>query len=80
MIKLDGYDEAILGSTFVWGKDGGEQEQVLVYDAEKIRAILMARDGMDSEGAQDFIEFNIEGFYMGMGTPLLVWPEDMWSE
>jgi len=80
MIKLDGYDEAILGSTLLWDSDGDEQEKVLVYDAEKIRGILMARDGMDSEGAREFIEFNIEGSYMGAGTPLLVWPEDMWSE
>jgi hypothetical protein len=79
MIKLDGYDEAILGSALARVADG-RQEQVLVYDAEKIRAILMARDGMDSDGAREFIEFNIEGAYMGMGTPLLVWPEDMWNE
>lgn len=70
MIKLDGYDEAILGSALARVEDG-RQENVLVYDAEKIRAILMERDGMDSEGAREFIEFNIEGAYMGMGTPLL---------
>lgn len=79
MIKLDGYNNAILGSTLARGKDGG-QEQVLVYDAEMIMDILMARDGMDSEGAREFIEFNIENAYMGAGTPLLVWSEDVWSE
>ena len=58
MIKYDGYDEAILGPAMIW-RDR-QQVQVLVYDAEKIREILM-RDGMDAEEAREFIEFNIEG-------------------
>jgi hypothetical protein len=52
---------------------------ILVYDAEKIREILM-RDGMDAEEAREFIEFNIEGGYLGIETPVLVWPDDEWSE
>jgi hypothetical protein len=51
---------------------------VLVYDAEKIREILM-RDGMDAEEAREFIEFNIEGGYLGIDTPVLVWPQDEWD-
>jgi hypothetical protein len=31
---------------------------------------------MDLEEAREFIEFNIEGAYMGPDTPLLVWPSD----
>jgi hypothetical protein len=53
---------------------------VLVYDAEKIRDILMKRDGMDAEEAREFIEFNIEGGYLGEQTPVLVWPNDIWDE
>jgi hypothetical protein len=52
---------------------------VLVYDAEKIREVLM-RDGMDAEEAREFIEFNIEGGYLGVETPVLVWPNDIWDE
>ena len=55
------------------------QRNVIVYDAEKIREILMRRDGMDMEGAREFIEFNIEAAYVGPHTPVLVWPEDMWD-
>ena len=77
MIKYDGYDEAILGPAFIW-RDR-QQVQVLVYDAEKIREILM-RDGMDAEEAREFIEFNIEGAYVGEDTPILVWTQDMWDE
>ena len=77
MIKYDGYDEAILGPAMIW-RDR-QQVQVLVYDAEKIREILM-RDGMDAEEAREFIEFNIEGGYLGIETPVLVWPNDIWDE
>jgi hypothetical protein len=78
MIKLDGYDDAIVGPAMIWVDK--ESVDVLVYDAETIREILMSRDGMGSDEAREFIEFNIEGAYMGLGTPILVWPEDVWSE
>jgi hypothetical protein len=78
MIKLDGYDSAIIGPAIVLLEN--ETVQKLVYDAEAIRGILMERDGMGFEDAREFIEFNIESAYMGPGTPILVWPQDMWDE
>jgi len=77
MIKYDGYDEAIIGPASIW-RDS-TTVTVLVYDAEKIREVLM-RDGMDAEEAREFIEFNIEGGYLGIETPVLVWPNDIWDE
>lgn len=77
MIKYEGYDEAILGPAYIW-RDR-QQVEVLVYDAEKIREILM-RDGMEADEAREFIEFNIEGGYLGVTTPVLVWPDDIWDE
>ena len=77
MIKYDGYDEAIIGPASIW-RDS-TTVSVLVYDAEKIREVLM-RDGMDAEEAREFIEFNIEGGYLGIETPVLVWPNDIWDE
>jgi hypothetical protein len=77
MIKYNGYDEAIIGPASIW-RDS-TQVSVLVYDAEKIREVLM-RDGMDAEEAREFIEFNIEGGYLGIETPVLVWPNDIWDE
>jgi hypothetical protein len=77
MIKYEGYDEAILGPAYIW-RDR-QQVEVLVYDGEKIREILM-RDGIDAEEAREFIEFNIEGGYLGVTTPVLVWPNDIWDE
>ena len=78
MLKIDGFDEAIIGSACIW-RDSSRID-VLVYDAEGIRTILMIRDGMDMDEAREYIEFNIEGAYMGIDTPILVWPEDEWDE
>ena len=77
MIRYDLYDEAIIGPAMVWRDQ--QQVAVLVYDAEKIRDILLEQ-GMDPEEAREFIEFNIEGGYLGIDTPVLVWPNDVWDE
>ena len=76
MTHYEGYDEAIIGPAMIWRELG--QVNVLVYDAEKIREILM-RDGITAEEAREFIEFNIEGAYLGIDTPVLVWPQDEWD-
>ena len=77
MIKYELYDEAIIGPAMIWRDQ--QQVQVLVYDAEKIRDILVEQ-GMDPEETREFIEFNIEGGYLGIDTPVLVWPNDIWDE
>lgn len=74
-LKIDGYDEAIIGPAFIWDSSGG-RTMVLIYDAEEIRDILMARDGMDFSEAREYIEYNIEGAYVGPATPILVWKHD----
>ena len=78
MLKIQGHDNAILGPAMVW-TEGGTLRPVLVYDAEQIRENLMKRDGMSFEDAREYIEFNIEGAYMGVRTPVLVWPNDEWD-
>jgi hypothetical protein len=75
MLKIDGFDDAIFGVALIWGSDGSRIE-VLVYDAEKIRKTLMLH-GSTSEEAREYIEFNIEGAYMGPDTPIIAWPEDL---
>lgn len=77
MLKIDGHDNAIMGPAMVWSDSG--QHEVLVYDAEQIRENLM-KDGMSFEEAREYIEFNIEGAYLGKHTPVLVWSQDMWGE
>ena len=78
MIKLDGYDEAIIGPAMIWV--ASRRVEVLVYNAEIIGALLMERDGMELYEARNFIEANIKDIYLGVGTPVIVWPNDEWSE
>lgn len=76
-LKIDGHDNAIIGPAFIWHNQ--THTSVLVYNAETIRDNLVRQDGMSLEEAREFIEFNIEGAYVGPHTPVLVWPEDMWD-
>jgi len=77
MLKIDDHDNAVIGPAMVWREHG--LCDVLVYDGEVIRENLM-QDGMTAEEAREFIEYNIEGAYMGRGTPVIVWPDDVWNE
>ena len=66
-LKADGFDEAILGIA-----SRCAQRDVIAYDVDKIIQILMDRDGMTEEEAQEFFEFNIIGSYMGENTPIFI--------
>ena len=77
-VKIDDHDNAILGPAFIW-RDL-QHVSVLVYDAETIRENLVKRDGMTPEEAREYIEFNIEGAYLGPHSPVLVWSQDLWDE
>jgi len=59
------FDEAIVGIT---RRDG---VAVLVYDTEKVIDCL-TKDGTSVEDAWDWYFFNIEGAYMGPGTPMYI--------
>ena len=76
MLKLEGYDEALLGEATVWQRQGAGAERVdtLIYSGPKILNILMTRDFMDEDEAHEFLEFNIAGAYVGTDTPIVVWP------
>jgi hypothetical protein len=76
MQTIDGHKNAVLGPALIWR--GKKRVEVLVYDAEIIRQNLMDTDGMTSEEARLFIEFNIEDPDMGEDTPVLVWTQDEW--
>jgi hypothetical protein len=75
MLEIDGFDGALIGKAEIWVPSGAGASYVdkLVYDGEKIVAILMAQ-GMSEEDAREYVSFNIEGAYMGIGTPIIVWP------
>jgi hypothetical protein len=71
ILKIDGFDEAAIGTACIWRDK--TRVDVLVYDGSKIVDILMGRDGMEQFEAIEYIEFNIEGAYMGERTPVIVW-------
>ena len=70
-LKADGFDDAIIGIASRCG-----QNDLIAYDVSKIIQILMDRDGMEYDEAQEFFEFNIIGAYMGEHTPIFITPTD----
>ena len=76
LIKMDGLDKALIGRSCIWDSTG-RQEDRLIYSGEKIIAILIARDGMTTDEALEYIEFNIEGAYVGEQTPIVMWSQFM---
>lgn len=71
MLKADNFDKAIMGMASIW-RDGSKVD-VLVYDGNKMVAMLK-KDGMTYDEAVEFVEFNVEGAYVGVETPVVVWP------
>ena len=63
MLKMDGYDDCILGIVERCG-----QEPFYVYDTDLVIENLM-RQGMTEEAAIEFHEYNQAGAWLGEGTP-----------
>ena len=65
VVLADGLDEAFLGIT-------DDSPPRAVYDQKKIIDLLMTRDGMSEEEAEEFFDYNIGGAYVGEQTPVYV--------
>lgn len=63
LILADGFEDACLGVVRSFNT------LKVLYDYRKCVEILMSRDGMDEEGAHEFLEVNTLGAYVGEGTP-----------
>tara|TARA_R110000765_G_scaffold11580_4_gene36555 strand:- start:1569 stop:1913 length:345 start_codon:yes stop_codon:yes gene_type:complete len=63
MMKADGLEKAIVGICRRCG-----QEDVILYDEDKVIKILM-EDGMGYEEAVEYYEYNIIDAWVGDGTP-----------
>jgi hypothetical protein len=68
ILLADGFEEALVG--FVDGWVGGSRGQVALYDREKCIQILVKRDKMTEEEAEEYFEFNTAGAYVGEKTPV----------
>ena len=75
MLLADGFEDAVLGVAERCG-----QPNLVVYDADKCIKILMERDGMDHDAAEEFFHFNTLGAWMGEHTPLFLWKYEPGSD
>jgi hypothetical protein len=75
LLKITGekYDKAIAGIATVWQKN--QRVETLIYSGQKLMEIFMD-EGMTDEEAIEWIAFNIEGAYMGLSTPIIMWEYD----
>lgn len=71
LLMIDGFDEAIIGVCMTW--HGDMMVERIVYNGNILRDILV-KEGASEEEAQEYIDFNIIGAYMGDSTPVVVWP------
>lgn len=62
----EGFEEAFIGI--------GQQynRYFAIYDRDACIKILMERDGMDEDEAEEYFEFNVTGAWVGHGTPVFV--------
>jgi len=74
-LTADGLDDAFIGFARRCG-----QPTLAAYSTKKILDILMTRDGMTYEEANEYFDFNIGGGWVGPGTP--IWIDDLegWRE
>jgi hypothetical protein len=75
LLKITGekYDKAIAGIACVWQKN--QRVETLIYSGQKLMKIFMD-EGMTDEEAIEWISFNIEGAYVGLATPIIMWEYD----
>ncbi len=72
ILTADGFDEALVGYVEGWFPcdSGVSQGLVAMYDSAKCIQILMDRDGMDRDEAEEFFSFNVIGAYVGGKSPV----------
>lgn len=64
LLVCDGLDDAIVGVVRRYG-----METITLYDRNKVIKILMERDDMTHDEAEEFFDFNIIGAWVGEKTP-----------
>jgi hypothetical protein len=72
MLKIDGYDDAVIGNTTQAGSNVG-----LAYSYTKIIEITMRSMDIDLDGAVEWVELNIVGSYNGEETPFIVYEQSL---
>ena len=63
-LLADGFEDAIIGISERFGRD-----PIVAYDREKCIQVLIDRDGMTYQEAEEYFNFNVIGGWAGDGTP-----------
>lgn len=68
LLLCDGFEDAFVGITWQF------TNACACYDRARCIQILMARDCMSMEEAEEYFEFNVIGSYVGTDTPTFLIP------
>jgi hypothetical protein len=66
LLSADGFEDCIIGVAY----DMSKSVYKLIYSRSKCLEVLITRDKMSKEDAEEFFEFNVESAYMGDKTPI----------
>jgi hypothetical protein len=66
ILLADGFEDAFIGIGVQFNK------RFTIYDRKLCIKILMKRDKMTHEEAEEFFQFNVEGSYVGESTPCFI--------
>jgi hypothetical protein len=69
-LHADGFEDAFVGYGIRFN------HTIAIYDWEACIGILMTRDGMTREDAEEYMDFNVTGAYVGEYTPIFLLPEE----
>jgi hypothetical protein len=67
LLIADGFEQAFLGLAFKFSNMLG-----VAYSRNKCLEILVERDGMSPDEAEEYFQFNVEGAYVGEYTPVFI--------
>ena len=65
-LMADGFEEALVGFGTRFNSP------VTIYDLNKCISVLVERDGMSYEEAQEHMDYNVLGAYVGEETPVFI--------
>jgi hypothetical protein len=67
VLLMDGFDEALIGTS-----QRINEPMLAVYSYDMMLDLLMDRDGMELDVAEEYIEYNCVGAWIGEQTPIIV--------
>jgi len=69
ILLADGFEDAYMGIARQFTKN-----PLALYDRNKCIDILVNRDGMSDEEAEEYFQYNVEGSWVGENTPMFLLP------